>query len=140
MLEMIKIAGLSAVLSAGFVTAYNPSKLPETAPVSGKIYVDRILESDDRPMTSRITSTATPRVQEAAAGSANQASKGDQLRTAGLGESCRAQAWPNIARECLVAAEGTPVRNMVRTITVETRESANTSVLVRLPSGDVAQR
>lgn len=135
MLGMFKIAGLSAVLSAGFVTAYNPSKLPDTAPVSGKIFVDRVPESDDRP-TTRQTGPA-PIMQSA--GPAHGAAKGDRLG-ADVGETCRNHAWPNIARECLVAAEGTPVRNVVRTITVEMREGANTSVLVRVPAGDMAQR
>ncbi len=30
---------------------------------------------------------------------------------------CARQAWPYVARECLSAAQGTPVRNVTRTIT-----------------------
>jgi hypothetical protein len=30
---------------------------------------------------------------------------------------CAKQAWPYVARECLSAAQGTPVRNVTRTIT-----------------------
>ena len=48
-------------------------------------------------------------------------------------QHCTAQAWPNIAPECLSAASGTPARASVRTITIEKRETPNTSTLVRLP-------
>lgn len=65
--------------------------------------------------------------------------KGD-LQRAGSEGACASQAWPNIASECLGAPDGTPLRRSVRMITVEGREGANTSILVRLPAADVAQR
>jgi hypothetical protein len=34
---------------------------------------------------------------------------------------CTKQAWPYVARECLAAAEGTPVRKVTRTITANVR-------------------
>lgn len=34
---------------------------------------------------------------------------------------CTTQAWPYVARECLAAANGTPVRKVARTITASGR-------------------
>ena len=78
------------------------------------------LEKGERPQTSTET-------------------KGDLLRKAPQG-ACASQAWPNVAPECLEAASGTPVRSNVRMITVEQREGTNTSVLVRIPATEIAQR
>lgn len=116
MFGLIKIAGLSAVLSAGLVTGYAPE------PAAGsKLYQDRVAQSFEdaapavRPVAFRLAAAET---------------------TASIGKAaqhCTAQAWPNIAPECLSAASGTPARASVRTITIETRETPNTSTLVRLP-------
>ena len=116
MFGLIKIAGLSAVLSAGLVTAYTPAPAD-----GGKLYQDRIAQSFDdvgpavRPVAFTLASAETT-------GSIDKAS-----------QRCAAQAWPNIAPGCLSAAAGTPARASVRTITIEKRETPNTSTLVRLP-------
>lgn len=113
---MIKIAGLSAVLSAGLVTGF----APEPA-AGGKLYQDRVVQSSEedapaaRPVAFRLAAAETT-------GSIAKAA-----------QHCTAQAWPNIAPECLTAASGTPARASVRTITIERRETPNTSTLVRLP-------
>lgn len=55
--------------------------------------------------------------------------------------NCAAQTWPNIPHGCLTSADGRPVRQAARMITVEDRrEGERTSVLVRLPAVDVARR
>jgi hypothetical protein len=116
MFGMIKIAGLSAVLSAGLVTGFAPE--PATG---GKLYQDRVAQSFEdaapsvRPVAFRLAAAETT-------GSIGKAA-----------QDCTAQAWPNIAPECLSAASGTPARASVRTITIEKRETPNTSTLVRLP-------
>ena len=114
MFGMIKIAGLSAVLSAGLVTGF----APEPA-AGGKLYQDRVAQSFEE------AAPAVRPVRLAAAETTGSIAKPAQ--------HCIAQAWPNIAPECLSAASGTPARASVRTITIEKRDTPNTSTLVRLP-------
>ena len=116
MFGMIKIAGLSAVLSAGLVSAYNPAPAAD-----GKLYQDRVAQSEE---------VVAPLVRTAA--------YSPDERGRGASAGCSAQAWPNIAPECLRGTEGAPVR-AVRTITIERRDGENTSTLVRLPA-DAARR
>jgi hypothetical protein len=117
MFGMIKIAGLSAVLSAGLVTGFAPE--PATG---GKLYQDRVAQSFEE---------AAPSVRPVAFRLAAAETTGSVQNAA---QHCTAQAWPNIAPDCLSAASGTPARASVRTITIEKRETPNTSTLVRLPA------
>ena len=138
MFELMKIVGVSAVLSAGFVTASEMQVQPEREPVSGKIYTDRLPQGDAIPARVwRITYAPASGQDESRPQTSG--TKGDLLRKAPQG-ACASQAWPNIASECLESASGIPVRSGVRMITVEQREGANTSVLVRTPSPELAQR
>lgn len=137
MFAIAKIAGLSAVLSAGIVTAYELPPARQVAPVSGKVYTDRILPADER-------SLREPKAGGAAAAELPNTGvmvwgKGDRLWT-DAGNDCAAQAWPQITRDCLAPRDGTPVRGAVRTITIESREGANVSVLARVPVAEVARR
>jgi hypothetical protein len=115
MFGLVKIAGLSAVLSASLVTAYAP-----TPPSDGKLFHDRIAATPEdggatvHPLAFRLGAADTT-------GSIEKASN-----------RCASQAWPNIAPECLSAGGGAQAR-AVRTITIEKRDEANTSTLVRLP-------
>jgi hypothetical protein len=140
MIATFKMIGLASALSAGVVTAYDlPRQSPEPA---GKTFYDRVLPSDpiegQRSVTVALTmpeTTGSVTVTEASA--AAQSDKGDQLRS---NPTCAAQTWPNISRDCLVAENGTPVRTPTRTITIEKRDGANTSTLVRVPATGVASR
>jgi hypothetical protein len=135
MFELMKIVGVSAVLSAGFVTASEIPGQPDREP-SAKIYTDRVPEGDAVPSRAlRITYVAAT-LEEGA--QASSEAKGDMLRNAP--QRCASQAWPNIPAECIGAPDGTSPRGNVRMITVEQREGANTSVLVRVPVSEVAQR
>ena len=118
MITILKLAGVSAVLSAGVVTAFEPPQ----APVSGKIYQDRIIAEPAGPVTLADASAAT--VQKVA----NDAGPSS-------GPDCRAQAWPYVSRDCM-SADGNAARKAVRTITIERRDAPNTSTLVRLPVGN----
>lgn len=133
MLSTAKILGLSAVLSAGLVTALEFPRASET--IAPKAFSDRLVQEADAPSTTlRLPAgTASFTVSRAADGSLR---KGD----AAPAPRCEVQAWPNIERACLSAADGTPARQAVRTITVETREAPNTSTLTRLPRTAMAQR
>ena len=134
MLATFKMIGLAAALSAGAVTAYD---LPEArdAAAPGKTYYDRVLPSDpiDAPKATMVALVVPEHT-----GSVKQEGKGNQLR--GTDPSCATQTWPNISRDCLVSENGAPVRKPVRTITIEKRESANSSTLMRVPAPSVATR
>jgi hypothetical protein len=134
MLASFKVIGLTAALSAGVATAYD---LPEArdAATPGKTYYDRVLPSD--PVDAPKATTVALSVPEHTS-SVKQGGKGDQLR--GADPSCAAQTWPNISGNCLVSENGAPVRKPARTITIERLDSANSSMLVRVPASNVATR
>lgn len=114
MITILKLAGLSAVLSAGYVTAYEAPKAP--APDSVKIYHDRI--APDAPLSFADASSALP-----AKAVMNDAAP-----------NCAGQTWPYVAGDCIADRSGNPARKAVRTITIERRDAPNTSTLVRLPA------
>jgi hypothetical protein len=134
MFQLLKIVAVSAVLSAGFVLM---SKMRvDAAATGGKVYIDRLPQGDAAPaQPSRLIHLAGGQIDAPTAGAA--AGKGDSMRAVPL--ACTAQAWPHVSRDCLIAADGTPARASVRTITMERREG-NTSVLVRVPAPELAQR
>jgi hypothetical protein len=136
MFELMKIVGLSAVLSAGVVTASEYQGQAAKEAPSAKIYTERLSDAPQRAKAVAVHASgpSAPEGEQSVRGS-----KGDSLRKA-QPAGCANQAWPHIARECLTAANGTPVRSGVRTITVEQREGANTSILIRVPASEIAQR
>lgn len=128
MLEAVKVIGLSAVLSAGLVTASAIPGMPVSGPVNAKIYSDRVADAaGPRLVAYTVASARTTTTQ----------TRGDSLSVA---DRCADQAWPHIPHECLTAVGTATARKSVRTITIEQREGANTSVLVRLPAPQLAQR
>ena len=135
MLPWTKIAGLSAILAAGAVTAFGSTGQAAITP--GKISYDRLPSSSDMPEVrpearARVGAPATPRSDFASG-------QGDRW-SAASGADCSRQAWPYISDACLAPAGDARARRPVRTITVETREGANTSVLVRTPQTTLATR
>lgn len=135
MIASFKLIGVVAALSAGVVTAYDLPQARDAAAPAEKAFHDRVLPSE--PLEAA-KATRVALVSPEHTGSVKQAGKGDQLR--GGGPGCAAQTWPNISRECLAAENGAEVRRPVRTITMERREGANTSTLVRVPATGVATR
>jgi hypothetical protein len=134
MFGTFKIISITAALAAGVVTAYDMPQVRAGSETAGKTYYDRILPSEPATATKVAYAVAMPEHT----GSIKSDVKADSLRT--LDPNCASQAWPNISRECLVAETGTPVRKAARTITIEKREGANTSILVRVPSAEIASR
>ena len=135
MFELIKIVGMSAVLSAGLVTASEMQPPTAAEPIPGKVYSDRVPEGE--PMrVSRAAYTSGQRDEDGGV-RALRDGKGDAFGHP-LRDACAAQAWPHLAPECLGASDGS-VRRVVRTVTVEQREGANTSLLVRIPAIGPAQ-
>ena len=135
MLTWIKIAGLSAILAAGVVTA--SGNTGQAAITPGKISYDRLPSSSDLPEVwsearALVGAPTTPRSDFASG-------KGDRW-SARSEADCSRQAWPYISDACLTPAGDARAPRPVRTITVETREGANTSVLVRVPQPTLAAR
>ena len=138
MIASFKMIGLASALSAGVVTAYDlPRQSPEPA---GKTYYDRILPADETEAPRTVVALSVPETTGSVKASP-EPGKGDRLAAPKVQDpACSAQTWPNISRDCLVAEDGTPIRKPARTITIEKREGANTSTLVRVPSTGVASR
>lgn len=118
MMGLVKMAGLSAVLAAGLVTAFDAPQAVATTTTTVKTYEDRVAPEPAGPVVLAQANRLT--VSDAAPVEA----------------SCRSQTWPYVSTEC-AGAEG---RKPVRTITIERRDTANTSTLVRLPAGAAAAR
>ena len=139
MIATFKMIGLASALSAGVVTAYDLPR--QNAEPAGKTFYDRILPSDEIEAPKTVVALSIPETTGSVQASA-QPGKGDRLgdQLKGQDPACSAQTWPNISRDCLVAEDGTPIRKPVRTITIEKREGANTSILVRVPTTGVASR
>jgi hypothetical protein len=129
MLATFKTIGLVSALTAGVVTAYDLPQARDAAQPGGKTFYDRVLPSEPiAAPKALIVAIAIPEHT----GSVKQEGKGDALP--GATAACAAQTWPNISRDCVAAENGTEVRKPVRTITMEKRDSANVSTLVRLPA------
>ena len=132
MVPWIKIAGLSAILAAGVVTAFGNTGQAAITP--GKISYDRLPSSSDMP---EVRSEARALVGAPATPSSDFGSgKGDRW-SARTAADCSA---PYISAECLTPVGEARAPRPVRTITVETRQGTNTSVLVRVPQTTVASR
>jgi hypothetical protein len=140
MIASLKMIGLASALSAGVVTAYDLPR--QNAEPAGKTFYDRILPSDEIEAPKKVAYALSVPETTGSVKTAAQPGKGDRLsdQPKSQAPACSAQTWPNISRDCLVAEDGTPIRKPVRTITIEKREGANTSTLVRVPSAGVASR
>lgn len=124
MLTTLKtITGLSALLSAGFVSAVDHLASAESAPVAA---ATKILDRHPAMGGSEAPATATARAAYATVST----KKDDRLGIAG----CAGEAWPYISSECRVSRTGERIREVTRTITIEQRLGDNTSVLLRLPA------
>ena len=135
MLPWTKLAGLSAILAAGAVTAFGSPGQAAITP--GKISYDRLPSSSDMPEVwsearALVGAPTTPRSDFASG-------KGDRW-SARSEADCSRQAWPYIPDACLAPAGEARAPRPVRTITVETREGTNTSVLVQIPQTTLAAR
>jgi hypothetical protein len=115
MIGSIKLAAFGAVLSCGIAAVYDlPTRKLEAA-MAGKL-------QDRLPVA-----TAAPAPP----------GKGDRL--APSDETCARQGGSDIPGVCLAGRDGAAPR-VVRIITIENREAANTSTLTRVPSITTAQR
>jgi hypothetical protein len=137
MLGILKLAAVSAVLSAGLVAADGISAAREIGPVPAKTYTDRVPASGVLAEPVQVAyAGVTPGDRRAA--DVATTGKGDSQREKPA-KSCEAQTWPNIARHCIASSDAEP-RRLIRTITIESRDGATTSVLTRVSAATVAQR
>ena len=138
MFPTAKIATLSAVLSAALVWGFAAQGARSTiiAPESAKPFQHRIPQdaTGGAPIVIAYASTGTERATPV-----RTSGKGDRMRVEPV-TSCAGQAWPHIARDCLAAAEGSPVRQVSRDVTFEPRSGANVSVVVKGAALTVAAR
>ena len=126
----LKMCALSAVLSVTLVTAYNQAWSSQPDPARGKLYQDRLSGAEPDPQHA-IRPVASARVTPATG-----ARKGDRLKATA---TCADQTWPYIPPACLASGRDGAAKP-VRVITIEAREGANTSVLVRVPQAEIASR
>jgi hypothetical protein len=116
---------LAAVTSAPFAP---PAVAAEPVTASGAatdiIAADRI----GRAFASLSEAAVDPAIAADA-----RAPKGD------FAPACANAVWPNIEAACLVTADGGPAP-VVRTITIGYQAGENTTVLVRIPAAEIAQR
>ena len=126
---------LSALVSAGLVAAVD---------MSGRSTVDRaaaVQVAERFPVTSEMFTPVSmtqfaAQMFRAPAGRRRQQGR----QAAGRPSSAAEQDWPYISQQCLVSADGSPVRKVNRVITIERRVGDNTSELMRVPVADIAQR
>jgi hypothetical protein len=116
------LAGLALII-AGLVIG--PSDMARAA--SGETEVDAIAERIGGAFATISETAAEPAIEAAA----SQAQKGDL--------DCATATWPNIDASCLSTADGRPAPQ-VRTITVGYQAGEATTVLLRVPAAEVAQR
>ena len=127
---------LSALVAAGFVMAVD-MVVPRADEPSAAVQV-----AERFPLTSEMfapVSLATLAMNQLNAQTAiHMDGKGDKLSI--TMSDCGRQDWPYIAQDCLVSADGKPVRRITRVITIERRTGESSSELMRLPVTDMAQR
>jgi hypothetical protein len=97
-----------AVLLAGGIGAVNVLSAKETAKAASAAPIVLSYATD-----VKVTATAAVASQPVA--------PKHEARRDVPGVDCAKQAWPHVARECLAAAEGTPVRKVSRTISLAGR-------------------
>lgn len=118
---------LSAFMSAGIVSSYDyvASRFEEPAAI-------QVAHRFPAAAETFVTAKAVP------APAATTIRKDDRLPSAPT--NCSQQDWPYISQRCLVSADGRPVRNVSRVITVERRVGTTTSELTRVEMTALAAR
>jgi hypothetical protein len=130
------MVALSALMAAGLVAAFDMAvpraedqsaavQITQRFPVSSEMFVPVS-------MTHFVAQKFIEQQKQQADGR-----KGDKLP---VSEGCSQQEWPYLSHNCLIAADGSPVRKVSRVITIERRVGDNVSELVRMPVADLAQR
>jgi len=126
---------LSALVSAGVVMAVDMA-VPRAEEQNAAVQV-----AERFPLPSEMfapVSLATLATNQLNAQNAQMDRGGDKLPFQMT--DCDRQGWPYISQDCLISADGKPVRKINRVITIERRTGENSSELMRLPVTDMAAR
>ena len=130
------MVALSALIAAGLVGVFDPT-VPRAEDPSANVVV-----AQRSPMTSEMFTPVSIAYFVSQKFNELQQQQLEQQQVDG-GKSdkldCSQQGWPYLSRNCLVASEGSELRQVARVITVERRISDNESELLRMPA-DLAQR
>jgi len=121
---------LSAFMSAGIVSSYDYVASRFEEPAAATQVAHRFPAATET--FAIVTAKAVP------APAATSIRKDDRLPA--VPPSCSQQDWPYISQSCLVSADGRPMRNVSRVITVERRVGTNTSELTRVGITELAAR
>lgn len=131
---MIKALAAAMLMIAGSITA--PFVLPafaaEPLDASPDAAAKDLATPADR-IGRAFASLSEARIDPAIAAAAARAPKGD------FAPVCVTAVWPNIEVACLAIADRRPASH-VRTITIGYRVGDNTTILVRVPAAEIAQR
>ncbi len=127
----IRIVVLAISLPLVIATAPAASLITNAAFAEGGTGVDMVAER----IGGAFASLPQTSVERVGADAVTFPPKGDGRRAS----DCAGATWPNIDAKCLSTADGSPAPH-VRTITIGYQAGANTTVLLRFPSADVAQR
>lgn len=133
MIALKSMIALSVLVSAGLVTAYDitaPQSGDQSAAAQVAQRFPRADEAFRRVIPAKAPASEAPKPVAAGA-------KGDKLPSPA---SCGQREWPYIDQACLVSADGSPVRNVSRFVTIERRVDESTSELVRVPASALAAR
>jgi hypothetical protein len=125
MLSTIRIAVISAVLSATFVSTIWTTEPTTLVPASSK------------PFTERVTEPLMAQAGQALSVVRSVGQKGDRLEPGS--NDCRDAAWPYVPDEC-ISKHRAEMPRTVRTVTIEMRNRQSASALVRIPQTVVAAR
>jgi hypothetical protein len=126
------MVALSALMAAGLVAAVDLSGSRVDDQSAAAQVAQRFPTNSEMFTPVSVGSFAAQKLIEAADGR-----KGDKLPAA---DNCPQQDRPHLSPQCLISKDGSPVRKVIRVITVERRLGDNTSELVRVPVTNLAQR
>lgn len=130
---MIKVLAAGMLILASAISA--PFALPALAiePLDASSADSNVVMAAADRIGMAFASLSEAAIDPAIAAAAARAPKGD------FAPACANAVWPNIEAGCLATADGRPARH-VRTITIGYLAGDNTTVLVRLPAAEIAQR
>ena len=131
---MIKALAAGMLIIAGSITA--PFVLPAFAaepPIANAAAAQTDIATAADRIGRAFASLSEAEIDPAVAAAAARAPRGD------FAPACASAVWPNIEAACLATADGRPASH-VRTITIGYQVGDNTTVLVRIPAAEIAQR
>ena len=134
---MIKILASSILMSAFAIALPLSAGTLSAAPLNAGADVAAAATGDDAAarIGGAFASLPQTRAEQASADTVTLPPRGERQRTS----DCASATWPNINTSCLSTADGSPAP-YVRTITIGYQAGANTTLLLRFPGAEMAQR